>query len=58
MILGLTGSMGGGKSTTLKFFGEMGYSQIDSDAVIRREILTRQDVEQAIFKRFGKDAIT
>src|SRR5882724_8867851 len=58
MILGLTGGMGGGKSTSLKFLGELGFAQIDSDAVIRREILTRHEVEVAILEHFGKGAVT
>jgi len=56
MILGLTGGMGGGKSPSLKFVGELGFAQIDSDAVIRREILTRHEVEVAILEHFGKGA--
>lgn len=53
MIIGLTGGMGCGKSTAAQFFTEFGYKRIDSDEVIRRQILTSAEVEGLIRERFG-----
>ena len=52
MILGLTGGMGGGKSTAARFFTEAGFRLIDSDRVVREELLTAPAVVAAIGGRF------
>jgi dephospho-CoA kinase len=52
MILGLTGGMGGGKSTAALFFEEAGYRKIDSDALVRDRVLTDPRVTTAIGGRF------
>lgn len=51
MILGLTGGMGGGKSTAARFFEDMGYRRIDSDEIVRDHLLTNPDVIKLIRKR-------
>jgi dephospho-CoA kinase len=52
MILGLTGSMGGGKSTAARLFEEEGYGRIDSDALVRDELLVLPEVIREIAGRF------
>lgn len=52
MILGLTGGMGGGKSTAARFFEEAGFRRIDSDRIVREELLVDPDVIAKIAVRF------
>ena len=52
MILGLTGGMGGGKSTAARFFEEAGFRRIDSDRIVREELLVDPDVISKIAERF------
>ncbi len=52
MILGLTGGMGGGKSTAARFFEEAGFRRIDSDRIVREELLTDPAVIAQIAARF------
>lgn len=52
MILGLTGGIGGGKSTAARFFAEAGFRGIDSDRIVREELLTAPGVIAAIARRF------
>lgn len=52
MILGLTGGMGGGKTTATRLFEEEGYRRIDSDAIVRDELLAHPEVVREIRKRF------
>lgn len=44
--------MGGGKSTAAGFFEEAGYRRIDSDRIVREELLTSPVVISAITARF------
>lgn len=53
MILGLTGGMGSGKSTAARLFFDQGLHRLDSDAVVREEILTAPEVISAVRMRFG-----
>jgi dephospho-CoA kinase len=53
MILGLTGSMGGGKTTAARLFEAEGYLRIDSDALVRDELLTCPAVIREIKTRFS-----
>jgi dephospho-CoA kinase len=52
MILGLTGGMGGGKSTAARFFEEAGYRRIDSDHIVRAQLLTAPEVIARIGARY------
>ncbi|MEI6861132.1 MAG: dephospho-CoA kinase [Verrucomicrobiota bacterium] len=52
MTLGLTGGMGCGKSTALRFFAELGWRTLDSDAIVRDEVLRDPEVSAAIGARF------
>lgn len=44
--------MGGGKSTAARFFTEAGFRLIDSDRIVREELLTAPEVAAAIGARF------
>ena len=52
MILGLTGGMGGGKSTAARFFEEAGFLWIDSDRIVREELLVDTQVVAQVRDRF------
>lgn len=52
MILGLTGGMGGGKSTAARFFEDAGFRRIDSDHIVREELLVDLSVIAQIQSRF------
>ncbi len=53
MILGLTGGMGCGKTTAAQMLERRGFRRIDSDALVRSEILTDPEVAAAVGARFG-----
>lgn len=53
MVLGLTGGLGCGKSTTAKLFAERGYRHIDTDLIVREQVLPTSDVMSALWNRFG-----
>ncbi|HWZ93740.1 MAG TPA: dephospho-CoA kinase [Opitutaceae bacterium] len=53
MILGLTGGMGCGKTTAAKMIERHGFRRIDSDALVRAEVLTNAGVTAAVGVRFG-----
>jgi len=58
MTLGVTGGMGCGKSTAAALFERRGYRRIDSDALIRGEVLTAPEVRDALRGRFGDAIVT
>jgi dephospho-CoA kinase len=53
MTIGLTGGIGCGKSTAARFFAEAGFRRIDTDEIIKNEVLTQPEVVSAITLRFG-----
>jgi dephospho-CoA kinase len=53
LLVGLTGGMGCGKSTATGMFAALGFSVIDSDRVVREEILRDAEIVAAIGGRFG-----
>lgn len=55
--LGLTGGMGGGKSTAARFFEEAGFRRIDSDRIVKEELLVNREVVAKIAARFP-DVVT
>src|SRR5688500_10821842 len=55
MVLGLTGGMGCGKSTAARHFERRGFRRIDSDAVIREQVLTSPEVTASLRVRYGAD---
>jgi len=58
MMLGLTGGIGCGKSTAARFFEEAGFRRIDTDEIVRQEVLSRSEVVAAIAQRFGPQTLT
>jgi dephospho-CoA kinase len=52
MKLGLTGGMGGGKSTAARFFVEEGFRLLDADRIVREELLKDPAVIGQIADRF------
>jgi len=52
MILGLTGGMGGGKSTAARFFEEAGFLRMDSDLIVRELLSTDTEVIAEVAGRF------
>jgi dephospho-CoA kinase len=58
MILGLTGGFGCGKSTAAKLFAEKGFRHLDSDLVIREQVLTTAPVQAEIRQRQGDAMFT
>lgn len=57
MIIGVTGGMGCGKSTAAHALADRGCQLIDSDDIIRREILTDPEVVEIARKRWGEDVV-
>jgi dephospho-CoA kinase len=53
LLVGLTGGMGCGKSTAAALFAEHGFRRLDSDQIVRDELLPNPDVAQAIRARLG-----
>ena len=50
--VGLTGGIGAGKSTALRFFAESGALTLSADEVVH-QLYLRADVKQALAERFG-----
>jgi dephospho-CoA kinase len=57
MILGVTGSMGSGKSTASLELEQLGFRRLDSDQIVREQLLLEAEVIQAITGRFGAQAV-
>jgi dephospho-CoA kinase len=57
MILGITGGIGCGKSTAAALFAKSGFHRLDSDALIREQVLTSVAVKEALQERFGPQAL-
>lgn len=54
MILGITGGIGCGKSTAAAFFEKHDFRRLDSDALIRNEVLPSARVTAALRERYGE----
>jgi dephospho-CoA kinase len=53
MILGITGGMGCGKSTVARLFEQRGFRRLDSDQIVRDEVLLRPEIVAAARARHG-----
>ncbi|MBK9992285.1 MAG: dephospho-CoA kinase [Verrucomicrobia bacterium] len=58
MKIGLTGGIGCGKSTAARFFAEAGFRRIDTDELIKNEVLLQPEVVVAITQHFGPQTLT
>ncbi len=56
MLLGLTGSIGCGKSTALKYFREYGAQVVDVDSLVKKLLSGDKEVQEAIDRHFGNKA--
>ena len=54
MVIGITGGMGCGKSTVARLFEPHGFTRMDSDEVIRTQVLTDKAVIEKIVNRYGQ----
>jgi dephospho-CoA kinase len=54
MILGITGGLGCGKSTAARAFERRGFRRLDSDQIVREEVLTAPEVIAALRQRYGE----
>jgi dephospho-CoA kinase len=57
MILSVTGGFGCGKSTVVKLLAKYGWRHIDSDALVRDDVLIRADVVAMLRAHFGNGII-
>ena len=56
LVLGLTGSIGSGKSTVARMFQELGAEIIDADKV-GHSLLEKKEVRESIVKNFGSSVL-
>lgn len=52
--IGITGSMGSGKSTVSAILRQIGYTVLDADAVVRRALSPGSPAETEVLKTFGE----
>lgn len=57
MVAGITGGVGCGKSTAARAFERLGFRRLDSDQLVRDEILVRPEVIQALWERYGASVL-
>jgi dephospho-CoA kinase len=58
MNLGITGGLGCGKTTAAKLFEKKGFRRLDSDVLVREQVLTAPDVREALRAHFGPSLFT
>jgi dephospho-CoA kinase len=57
MILGVTGGIGCGKTTAVAVFEREGFRRLDSDELVRTQVLTLHEVIEALKSRYGGDVV-
>jgi dephospho-CoA kinase len=57
MIAGITGGLGCGKSTVARLLEKRGFRRLDSDAIVREQVMTDPIVITALKARFGPAVI-
>ncbi|MBI5770399.1 MAG: dephospho-CoA kinase [Verrucomicrobia bacterium] len=57
MFVGITGGIGCGKSTAARCFERRGFRRLDSDGLVREQILTAPEVVAAIRSKFGDEVL-
>jgi dephospho-CoA kinase len=55
--LGITGGLGCGKTTAARLFEKRGFRRLDSDALVRENVLTLPAVLEALWARYGPAVI-
>ena len=58
MILGITGGIGCGKSTAARLIEGRGFRRVDSDALVRDQVLTLPEVREKLKARLGDGILT
>ena len=56
-IIGLTGSLGSGKTTLAKVFKKLGSHTINADKLVHALYKKNADIMQKVIKAFGKKAL-
>ena len=56
MIAGITGGVGCGKSTAARVLESRGFRRLDSDQIVREQVLTEPEIIAALHARYG-DAV-
>ena len=57
MIAGITGGVGCGKSTVARALEARGFRRIDSDQIVRDQVLTNPEVLSALRGRYGESVV-
>ena len=57
MIAGITGGMGCGKSTVAKALEARGFRRLDSDWIVREQVLAMPDIVAALRARYGEKVV-
>lgn len=57
MIAGITGGIGCGKSSASRALERRGFRRIDSDEIVRNQVLTDPEVVQSIAEKFGPEVV-
>jgi dephospho-CoA kinase len=57
MILGITGGIGCGKSTAAALFEREGFRRLDSDELVRTQVLTSPRIAAALRERYGAEVV-
>ena len=55
MILGITGSIGSGKTTAAKIFGKYHFNRIDADEIGHKLLKSDKKIKNKILKEFGSE---
>ncbi len=58
MIIGITGGMGCGKSAAAGMFERAGFRRLDSDALLREQVLPQPEVVAQLRRHFGDGVMT
>ena len=58
MTLGITGGIGCGKSSAAQAFAARGFALIDSDALIREQVLTAPSIVEAVRQRYRDGVVS
>src|SRR5262245_80789 len=57
MIAGITGGLGCGKSTVARALETRGFRRLDSDQIVREQVLTDVGVIKALQRRYGEPVV-